>query len=161
MERASLNCMKRILPALIATLALVSCSRVSPTTTSANNSEPRVQPAGEVSPTGALFSYADVVARVSPAVVTIRSSRRVRAPQQFQFFDDPLLRQLFGGNVPQQQRGGNTTVEHALGSGVIVREDGHILTNHHVIDGAQDIKVDLSSGRTYPAKLIGSDAPSV
>lgn len=152
--------MNRILPALIATLTLVSCNRVSPTTTSASNSEPRVQPAGEVSPTGALFSYADVVSRVSPAVVTIRSSRRVRAPQQFQFFDDPLLRQLFGGSLPQQQRGGDSTVEHALGSGVIVREDGHILTNHHVIDGAQDIKVDLSSGRTYPAKLIGSDAPS-
>ncbi len=51
-------------------------------------------------------------------------------------------------------------VEEALGSGVIVRPDGHILTNEHVIDGAQDIKVDLSDRKTYSAKVIGSDAPS-
>ena len=48
----------------------------------------------------------------------------------------------------------------ALGSGVIVRADGHILTNHHVIDGAEDIKVDLNNRQTYSAKLVGSDAPS-
>jgi Do/DeqQ family serine protease len=51
-------------------------------------------------------------------------------------------------------------VQRALGSGVIVQSDGHILTNHHVVDGAEDIKVDLSSKRTYSAKVIGSDAPS-
>jgi len=51
-------------------------------------------------------------------------------------------------------------VQHALGSGVIVRADGHILTNHHVIDGAEDIKVDLSNSRTYSAKLVGSDPAS-
>jgi Do/DeqQ family serine protease len=56
---------------------------------------------------------------------------------------------------------GNTEVERSLGSGVIVRADGHILTNHHVVDGAQDIKVELAgSRRTYAAKLVGSDAPS-
>jgi Do/DeqQ family serine protease len=74
--------------------------------------------------------------------------------------DDPMFRQLFGGRAPRS-RGGNTEVERSLGSGVIVREDGHILTNHHVVDGAQDITVELgNSRRTYPAKLVGSDAPS-
>ncbi len=150
--------MKYLLPVLIAALALVSCNR-APSTTYAKNSEARVEPVGQVSPNGPLFSYADVVGRVAPAVVTIRSSRRVRAPEQFQFFDDPLFQQFFGGNTPRRH-GNGMTVEHALGSGVIVRDDGHILTNHHVVDGAQDIKVDLSSGKTYSAKLIGSDAPS-
>src|SRR5690349_3225184 len=103
-------------------------------------------------------SYADVVAKVEPAVITIRSNRRVRNPQQFPFFDDPFFRGLFGGQGQQQQP--RESIEQALGSGVIVSDDGYILTNHHVVDGAQDIKVDLNDGRTLDAKLIGSDAPS-
>jgi len=55
---------------------------------------------------------------------------------------------------------GGSQIEQALGSGVIVRPDGHILTNHHVINGAQDIKVDLSDQRTLPATVVGSDPPS-
>ena len=54
---------------------------------------------------GPVLSYADVVDRVAPAVVTIRSSQRVRAPQQFPFSDDPFFRQFFGGTSP---RGGGT-----------------------------------------------------
>jgi serine protease Do len=112
-----------------------------------------------ITPTGGhVESYADVVDRVAPAVVTIRSSRRVRAPQQFPFMDDPFLREFFGNQMPR--RGGGSTTEHALGSGVIVRPDGYILTNHHVVDGAEDIKVDLANDQTYSAKLVGSDAPS-
>jgi serine protease Do len=98
-----------------------------------------------------------MVDRVAPAVVTIRASRRVRAPQQFPFMDDPFFRQFFGGGTPRQPQ---TQLQRALGSGVIVQADGHILTNHHVVDGAEDIKVDLSSKRTYSAKLVGSDPPS-
>jgi S1-C subfamily serine protease len=48
----------------------------------------------------------------------------------------------------------------ALGSGVIVSQDGYIVTNHHVIDGADQIKVDLTDGRSFDAKLVGSDPPS-
>jgi Do/DeqQ family serine protease len=115
-------------------------------------------PGGSAQVNGPILSYADVVDRVAPAVVTIRSTQRVRAPQQFPFFDDPFFRQFFGGAAP---RGGGTRVEESLGSGVIVRADGYILTNHHVIDGADQIKVDLiGSRRTYSAKVVGSDAPS-
>src|SRR5258707_8880929 len=60
-------------------------------------------------------------------------------------------------------RGAQPPVERkreALGSGVIVTADGYILTNHHVIDGADQIKVDLNNGRTLDAKVVGSDAPS-
>ena len=107
-------------------------------------------------------SYADIVDRVSPAVVTIRSARRVRAPQQFPFGDDPWFRQFFGNpsprnNNPRQDRG---QMQRALGSGVIVSADGHILTNHHVVDGADEISVELNDRRTFQAKLIGSDPPS-
>ena len=102
-------------------------------------------------------SYADLVAKVAPAVVTIRADKRVRMPQQFPFGDDPFFRGLFGDRGQQQPR---ESLQRALGSGVIVSADGYILTNHHVIDGAQDIKVDLNDGRTLDAKLIGSDPPS-
>ena len=110
-------------------------------------------------PSGAVVSYADVVSKVAPAVITIHSQMRVRAPQQYPFMDDPFFRQFFGdrGQMPQppveQKR-------FALGSGVIVSPDGYILTNHHVIDGAEQIKVDLNDNRTLDAKVVGSDAPS-
>lgn len=120
--------------------------------------EPRTEPAGSASLRGPLLSYADVVDRVAPAVVTVRSSQRVRAPQQYPFFDDPFFQQFFGGRGAPQQ--GPTEGEESLGSGVIVRADGYIVTNHHVIDGADQIKVVLNGSRTYSAAVVGSDAPS-
>lgn len=103
-------------------------------------------------------SYADAVERVAPGVVTIRAERRARAPRQHPFFDDPILRDFFGlfrGGQPVPPR-----VQAALGSGVIVQANGTILTNHHVIDGAEQIKVELSNHRIFDAKIVGSDPPS-
>jgi serine protease Do len=145
--------------ALVATCLLLGACQSSAPWRSSTGSASRELPSGNPAVKGPLLSYADVVGQVAPAVVTIRSSRRVRAPQQFPFFDDPFFQQFFGGRLPQS-RGNSTTVEHALGSGVIVQPDGHILTNEHVIDGAEDIKVDLANRKTYSAKVIGSDAPS-
>lgn len=103
-------------------------------------------------------SYADLVNRVSPAVVTIRSTERVRAAQQFPFMDDPTFREFFGDRFPQQQQPPQRV--QGVGSGVIVSSDGYILTNHHVVDGALEIKVELTDNRTFTAKLVGSDRPS-
>jgi serine protease Do len=104
-------------------------------------------------------SYADVVERVAPAVVTIRSERVVRAPQQHPFFDDPSLRDFFGGRAPQQREPPEMR-QHGLGSGVVISTDGYIVTNHHVVDGAEEITVELTDRRSFPAKLVGTDAPS-
>src|SRR6185369_7563699 len=87
---------------------------------------------------GVQTSYADLVSRVSPAVVTIRSTERVRTAQQFPFMDDPTFREFFGDRMPQQQTPQRV---QGVGSGVIVNSDGYILTNHHVVDGALEIKV--------------------
>ncbi|HJT66794.1 MAG TPA: Do family serine endopeptidase, partial [Pyrinomonadaceae bacterium] len=103
-------------------------------------------------------SYADIVAKAAPAVVTIHSTMRVRQPQQFPFMNDPFFRQFFGDRGNQQEQ--TPPVREGLGSGVIVREDGYILTNHHVIDGADKIQVDLYDNRTLEAQVVGSDPPS-
>src|SRR5690242_7209535 len=104
------------------------------------------------------ISYADVVSRVQPAVVTIHSQMRVRQPQQYPFMDDPFFRRFFGERTQQAPPAERT--RQALGSGVVVSQDGYIVTNHHVIDGADQIKVDLSDGRSLDAKVVGSDPPS-
>jgi serine protease Do len=103
-------------------------------------------------------SYADVVDRVAPAVVTIYAERHVRAPRQFPFFNDPFFRRFFG--PPPEESSGRGQVQRGLGSGVTVSQDGYIITNHHVVDGAEDIRVEYVGGKTHRAKLIGSDAPS-
>ncbi len=110
-------------------------------------------------PVARTASYADLVSRVAPAVVTIRSTERARNAQQFPFMDDPSLRDFFGDRMPQMQQQQPQRVQ-GVGSGVIVNSEGYILTNHHVVDGALEIKVELTDNRTFAAKLVGSDPPS-
>jgi Do/DeqQ family serine protease len=144
--------------------SLGACSRQNPAVHFASTSDPGSNNAAINNPpaTGAAVpgvSYADVVSRVSPAVITIHSEIRLRAPQQYPFLDDPLFRQFFDqrGGVPQPPPERRA---HGLGSGVVISTDGYILTNHHVIDGADQIKVDLNDNRTLDAKVVGTDPPS-
>lgn len=140
---------KTVLVAALLVFSVVACNKAR-----ASNPALNFAPVPDVAPQN---SYAEVVSRVAPAVITIRAEKIVRAPQQFPFSDDPFFRGLFGNRgqqQPQEQR------QQALGSGVVVSADGYILTNHHVVDGAENIKVDMNDGRTLDAKLIGSDPPS-
>lgn len=102
-------------------------------------------------------SYADVVSRVSASVVTIRSTERARGARQYPFSEDPTFREFFGDRVPQQAPQRRV---QGVGSGVIINSQGYILTNHHVVDGALEIKVELTDNRSFTAKLVGSDPPS-
>lgn len=120
-----------------------------------NNSSAPAAPNPAVMP---VASYADTVSKATPAVVTIHSEQRVRQPQQFPFMDDPFFRRFFGER--NQQQTPSQPTRQGLGSGVIVREDGYILTNHHVIDGADKISVDMNDKRSLEAQVVGSDAPS-
>jgi Do/DeqQ family serine protease len=119
-----------------------------PVSTTLPASNPAVMP---------VSSYADIVSKVAPAVVTIHSQSRVRQPQQYPFLDDPFFRRFFGSPQSQPPAERQRT---GLGSGVIIDASGYILTNHHVIDGADQIKVDLSDNRTLDAKVVGADPPS-
>ncbi len=97
------------------------------------------------------LTFAPVVKRVAPAVVNVYSRSVVQTPVN-PFFNDPFFQRFFGLN-PQQQR----RVQQSLGSGVIVRSDGLILTNNHVIQGGQDIVVSLSDKREFKAKVQLAD----
>jgi Do/DeqQ family serine protease len=103
-------------------------------------------------PLGGPVSYAAAVDRAAPAVVNINTAKVVTV-QPNPLFNDPIFRQFFG----KGQGSARKRVETSLGSGVIFSSQGHILTNHHVISGADAIQVFLRDGRSAPAKLIGSD----
>lgn len=108
-------------------------------------------------------SYAPVIKKVTPSVVTIQSTRTMRAQQNWHpFLDDEMLRRFFPEMQPRQNRPRERPqVLQGLGSGVIVSEDGYILTNNHVVEGADEdgVKVALADGKTkYDAKVVGKDS---
>jgi len=97
------------------------------------------------------LSYNDAVSRATPAVVNVFTSKDVRAPHH-PFMDDPFFRRFFGDQIPN-----DAAKQSSLGSGVIVSAEGYILTNHHVVEQADQIEIALSDGRHAPARLVGAD----
>lgn len=115
----------------------------------ANGTRPSLSTGG----TTPVFSYADAVASSAASVVTIYTSKTV-AQKPHPLLDDPTFRQLFGDQLTQQPQDRNQT---SLGSGVIIGNEGYILTNLHVIDGADEILIALPDGRGSQAAVIGTD----
>lgn len=116
---------------------------------------PPQAPAAPLVVDGNRTSYADVVERTSPAVVRIEAEQRSRRGSTQQGPADDFFRQF---QMPQQNR--RPQLERGVGSGVLVSADGSILTNHHVVDGADKITVLMNDNKSYEAKIVGSDQPS-
>lgn len=114
----------------------------------------KVEPLINTSRTGGVVSYSAAVKVAAPAVVNIFTTQKVKQLDH-PLLNDPAFREFFGNQIPDQLDQGQN--ENSLGSGVIVRPDGYILTNNHVVSQADQIIVALQDGRRAAAKIIGTD----
>jgi Do/DeqQ family serine protease len=136
----------RFMTLLLRTVAVAAASLVVVAT---GNAQERRVPGSAAE---LMLSYAPVVHRVAPAVVNVYAAKLVE--NRNPFFDDPFFRRFFGGpdsSVPREQ------VQRSLGSGVILDPAGLIVTNHHVIEGASEVKVALADKREFEADIILKD----
>lgn len=142
---------------------LASCSLLPAKTFETQQSEPQTQkiiePNSVIVPPPMISSSGDpnfivkVVQQVGPAVVRIDSSRTITSRVPDQFNNDPFFRRFFGDAAPQPRQ----RVERGSGSGFIINSSGQIVTNSHVVDGADRVTVTLKDGRTFDGKVLGED----
>jgi serine protease DegQ len=143
----------------LAVLLVVSTLRpdLLPNRQSANGSVVTITESGGTQPAAASAaaqlpgSFSAAARKAMPSVVNIFTSKEVKEPRH-PFMEDPLFRRFFGDQLDDDAQRAST-----LGSGVIVGTDGYILTNHHVIEAADDIEVALNDGRQAKAKVVGTD----
>ena len=116
-------------------------------------------PVGKQAETGSSFgpasgpvSYADAVDRAVPAVVNIHTAKTITR-RLHPLLDDPVFQQFFGNQFSRSRK----EVQTSLGSGVLISRQGYLLTNNHVIDGADEIQVLLADGRSARATVVGTD----
>jgi len=159
---------QRILPIILGSSLLVALPGASSALGAPGGPHPPLTSAEELS-----HAFRAVAGKVRPCVVNITTTATLQAsmqggPQIFRFGpgsglpDDPFLRHFFGlGNEPQGPQGLRVPQQRLIrkgeGSGVLVREDGYILTNNHVVRGAEKVTVKTADGRTFPAKIVGTD----
>ncbi len=103
--------------------------------------------------TPVVTSYADALEEIRLSVVSVYSNKIVRPRTQGFPYDDPFFRRFFGPGGGQREE----RVQQGLGSGVVISADGYILTNNHVIEGSDEIRVALVDGRELGARVIGVD----
>jgi len=96
-------------------------------------------------------SYNEAVQRAAPSVVNIFTSKEIRSPRH-PLLNDPIFRRFFGEQLPDEAQRASS-----LGSGVIVSSSGLVLTNHHVVEAADEIEVALADGKKLLAKVVGND----
>jgi serine protease DegQ len=135
---------------VLVVVALFALDRFFPGVLPTQRGEVTIRESARGEPLPAQRSYAEAATRSQPAVVNIFTSKAVQTPLH-PLLQDPFFRRFFGHMENRPQRANN------LGSGVIVSADGYILTNHHVIESADEIQVALSDGRSANAELVGSD----
>src|SRR6201995_3386268 len=104
-----------------------------------------------VSPAELKLSYAPIVQRVQPAVVNVYAAKLVQ--NRNPLLDDPIFRRFFGGGGQQPEQ-----MQRSLGSGVMVDPSGLVVTNNHVIEGADQVKVSLSDKREFEAEIVLKDS---
>ncbi|HYL87152.1 MAG TPA: Do family serine endopeptidase [Burkholderiales bacterium] len=112
---------------------------------------PVVQTSSSPAASAGANSYAEAVQRAMPSVVNIFSSKEVHA-QPHPLLNDPIFRRFFGDQLPDEAQRASS-----LGSGVIVSTSGYVLTNHHVVESADEIEVALADGKKLLAKVVGND----
>ncbi len=154
LERASLA---RALLVVVSLIAGFGCA--APATQSSLAASPAVSAAPRVVPADARtinLSFAPLVRAAAPAVVSVTARKAAVGGGADTFFDDPFFRHFFGGRGPFGKARPRRE-QASLGSGVIVRADGLIVTNRHVIDEADAITVVLGDRREFPAEVVLSD----
>ena len=150
--------LKSLISALLIPFVLLSVATARPAP------ELKIDESPPVRDRGPFQSFAPVVKKAAPSVAYVFSTKTVRSPRPelMPFFNDPNFRRFFG--IPDDGEGGSRQAppresrEQSLGSGVIVSADGYILTNNHVVEGADEVRVTLDNGRReFVAEIVGRD----
>ncbi len=144
----------RVFAKYIATIATVITVLSTSGVVMAQSASNKTVPAGNAQ---LHLSYAPLVRGAAPAVVNIYTAKTVSVRRFAPLFNDPFFQQFFGRQLKRSVPGPKKKIQNSLGSGVIVSSDGTIVTNHHVIEGAEEIKVVLSDRREFEAVMVGSD----